>query len=188
MILVINQTRVCQRNVSPVIVRHQSHFLLLAFCVTVKCFTITWYFCDSSSVCSRDVTAHAKGNSNFHGARPVHLIITMIKWIRTRRLSIKNSLSHRPSPVIVKYYSAFCIAGILDFYKILYYYYLALIKLVSVRGVSPPIARTRRKRSGKGVSCDLHPCVVRTGSWTGPPRGKRAPRVGISSTVFGVRA
>ena len=28
-----------------------------------------------------------------HGARPVHLIITMIKWIRTSRLSIKNSLS-----------------------------------------------------------------------------------------------
>ena len=28
---------------------------------------------------------------------------------------------------------------------------------------------------------------VRTGSWTGPPLGKRAPRVGISSTVFGVR-
>ena len=28
---------------------------------------------------------------------------------------------------------------------------------------------------------------MRTGSWTGPPRGKRAPRVGISSTVFGVR-
>ena len=27
---------------------------------------------------------------------------------------------------------------------------------------------------------------VRTGSWTGPPRGKRAPRVGISSTIFGV--
>ena len=34
-----------------------------------------------------------KGNSNSHGARPVHLIITMIKWIRTRRLSIKNALS-----------------------------------------------------------------------------------------------
>jgi len=29
------------------------------------------------------------------GARPVHLIITMIKWIRTGRLSIKNSLSYR---------------------------------------------------------------------------------------------
>jgi len=29
--------------------------------------------------------------------------------------------------------------------------------------------------------------TVRTGSWTGPPRGERAPRVGISSTVFGVR-
>ena len=35
------------------------------------------------------------GNSNSHGARPVHLIITMIKWIRTSRLSIKNSLSER---------------------------------------------------------------------------------------------
>ena len=29
---------------------------------------------------------------------------------------------------------------------------------------------------------------VRTGSWTGPPRGKGAPRVEISQTVFGVRA
>ena len=34
-------------------------------------------------------------NSNSHGARPVHLIITMIKWIRTSRLSIKNALSLR---------------------------------------------------------------------------------------------
>ena len=34
-----------------------------------------------------------KGNSNSHGARLVHLIITMIKWIRTSRLSRKNSLS-----------------------------------------------------------------------------------------------
>jgi len=33
-----------------------------------------------------------KGNSNSHGARPVHLIITMVKWIRTSRLSM-NSLS-----------------------------------------------------------------------------------------------
>jgi len=31
-----------------------------------------------------------------HHARPVHLIITMIKWIRTSRLSIKNSLSLPP--------------------------------------------------------------------------------------------
>ena len=28
---------------------------------------------------------------------------------------------------------------------------------------------------------------MRTGSWTGPPRGERAPKVGISPTVFGVR-
>ena len=38
-----------------------------------------------------------KGNSNSHGARPVHLIITMLKWIRTSRLSIKNSLASRAS-------------------------------------------------------------------------------------------
>ena len=37
-----------------------------------------------------------KRNSNFHGARPVHLIITMIKWIRTSRLSMKNFLSCLP--------------------------------------------------------------------------------------------
>ena len=29
-----------------------------------------------------------------HGARPVHKIISMIKWIRTSKLSIKNSLGH----------------------------------------------------------------------------------------------
>ena len=34
-----------------------------------------------------------KGNSNSHGARQVHLIITMMKWIWTSRVSIKNSLS-----------------------------------------------------------------------------------------------
>jgi len=39
-----------------------------------------------------DVRLPGKGNSNSHGARPVHLNITMIKWIRTSRLSIKNSL------------------------------------------------------------------------------------------------
>ena len=33
-----------------------------------------------------------KGNSNSHGARPVHLIITMETWIRTGSLSRKNSL------------------------------------------------------------------------------------------------
>ena len=40
-----------------------------------------------------DVRLPGKGNSNSRGARPVHLIISMIKWIRTSRLSIKNSLS-----------------------------------------------------------------------------------------------
>ena len=40
-----------------------------------------------------DVRLPGKGNSNSHSARPVHLIITTIKWIRTSRLSIQNSLS-----------------------------------------------------------------------------------------------
>jgi len=41
-----------------------------------------------------DVRLPGKGISNgCGGARPDHLIITMIKWIRTSRLSIKNSLS-----------------------------------------------------------------------------------------------
>jgi len=44
-----------------------------------------------------DVRLPRKGNSTSHGAMPVHLIITMIKWIRTSRLSIKNSLSLRHS-------------------------------------------------------------------------------------------
>jgi len=30
-----------------------------------------------------------KGNSIAHGARPVHLLITMTKWIRISRLSIE---------------------------------------------------------------------------------------------------
>ena len=40
-----------------------------------------------------DVRLPEKGNSNSRGARPVHLIITMIKWNRTSRLPITNSLS-----------------------------------------------------------------------------------------------
>ena len=40
-----------------------------------------------------DVRLPGKVNSDSHGARPVHLIITMIKWIRTIRLSMKKSLS-----------------------------------------------------------------------------------------------
>ena len=40
-----------------------------------------------------NVRLPGKVNSNSHGARPTHLIITMIKWIRTSKLSIKNCLS-----------------------------------------------------------------------------------------------
>ena len=40
-----------------------------------------------------DVRLPGQGNSNTHGVRPVHQIISMIKWIRTSKLSIKNSLS-----------------------------------------------------------------------------------------------
>ena len=40
-----------------------------------------------------DARLHGKDDSNSHGARPVHLIISMIEWIRTSGLSIKISLS-----------------------------------------------------------------------------------------------
>jgi len=39
-----------------------------------------------------DVRLPGKGDSYSHGARPVHLMITMVKWIRTSRLSM-NYLS-----------------------------------------------------------------------------------------------
>ena len=39
-----------------------------------------------------DISLPGKGNSNCHGARPVHQIISMIEWIWTSRLSIQNSL------------------------------------------------------------------------------------------------
>ena len=38
------------------------------------------------------------GVSNSHGARPVHLIITMKTWIRTSRLSINSSLCEERVP------------------------------------------------------------------------------------------
>ena len=37
-----------------------------------------------------DIRLHGKGDSNSHGARPVH---QKHRWTRTIRLSIKNSLS-----------------------------------------------------------------------------------------------
>jgi len=44
---------------------------------------------------SRQQHLREEGNSHSYGARPVHLIIKMIKWIRTSRLSIQNPLSLR---------------------------------------------------------------------------------------------
>ena len=38
-----------------------------------------------------DIRLPGKGDSNSHGARPVH---QKHRWIRTRRLSIKNSLAN----------------------------------------------------------------------------------------------
>ena len=40
-----------------------------------------------------NVRLPGQGDSNMHGARPVHRIISIMKWIRTSRLSINNSLS-----------------------------------------------------------------------------------------------
>ena len=55
-----------------------------------------------------DVRLPGKGNSIFQAARPVHQIISKIKWIRTSRLSMKNSrfvqvfafAPHSSSPVV----------------------------------------------------------------------------------------
>ena len=49
------------------------------------------------------------------------------------------------------------------------------------------VGARRRRAARDELAVMWRPCG-RTGSWTGPPRGERAPRVGISSTVFGVRA
>jgi len=48
-----------------------------------------------SSTRKVDVRLPGKGDPNSHGARPVHLIITMIKSTRTSTLSIKKSLLSR---------------------------------------------------------------------------------------------
>jgi len=58
--------------------------------------------CGTRDVRRVDVRLPGKGNSNSHGARPVHLIIAMIKWIRTSRLSIKNTLSQQPPQLPTK--------------------------------------------------------------------------------------
>ena len=43
-----------------------------------------------------DVRLPGEGNSTSLGARPVHQIISMIRWIRTSRFSIKKSLCRAP--------------------------------------------------------------------------------------------
>jgi len=61
-----------------------------------------------------DVRLPGKENYNSHGARPVHLIITMIKWIRTSRLSMKNSLSdlaQRDQPPVVEHLLSLSASG-----------------------------------------------------------------------------
>jgi len=62
----------------------------LYFCVSSRD-TVLCHLLDSKGRVV-DVRLPGKGNSNSHGARPAHLIITTIKWFRTSRLSIKNSL------------------------------------------------------------------------------------------------
>ena len=44
-----------------------------------------------------DIRQLGKGNSNYPGARPVQQIISMMKWIRTSRLSMHDSLSGKES-------------------------------------------------------------------------------------------
>ena len=46
-----------------------------------------------------DARLPGKGDLNSHGAKPIHLIITVIELIRTSRLSIKNALPGSEIPV-----------------------------------------------------------------------------------------
>ena len=56
-----------------------------------RCFTNV-ESCFTNALRNRALRISTGRNSNSNGAMPVHLIITMIKWIRTRRLSMKNFL------------------------------------------------------------------------------------------------
>ena len=47
-----------------------------------------------------DVRLPEKGNSNSHGARPVHLFITMIKLIRTSKVEAHPELVTRPRRLV----------------------------------------------------------------------------------------
>ena len=55
-----------------------------------RTYTRQWVYIQPRKV---DVKLPGKGKSNSHGARPVHVIITMMEWIRTSRLSKKSSVS-----------------------------------------------------------------------------------------------
>ena len=48
-----------------------------------------------------DIRLPGKGDSNSHGARPVYISISMIQWIRTSRLSTRNSLCWVPREVVL---------------------------------------------------------------------------------------
>ena len=48
-----------------------------------------------------DIRLPGKENSNSHGARPVHPIISMIEWTRTSRLSMMNSLFGRTCAAVL---------------------------------------------------------------------------------------
>ena len=67
-------------------------------CFEQDCLIMLWSVIISPLVARKvNLRLPGKGNSNSHGARPVHQIISMIKWIRTSSLSIKNSLSLHPA-------------------------------------------------------------------------------------------
>jgi hypothetical protein len=74
----VRRTRECQRRT--------------CVCLRRTCVSNTGRVCAGLSK-KVDVRLPGKGNSNSHGARPVHEIISMKTWIRTSRLSIENSLS-----------------------------------------------------------------------------------------------
>ena len=84
----------------PRVVHHRVHFRIRRYSVV---FSARMAGCNASIFghgfpgrpCKVDARLPGKGNSTSHGARPVHQIISMIKWIWTSKLSIKHSLPGR---------------------------------------------------------------------------------------------
>jgi len=132
-----------------------------------------------------DVRLPGKGNSNSLGARPVHLIITIIKWIRTSRLSIENSLSSLLAAVAgwstKRHAGARASRASSTTLQTAVQRQQLYKPLSSEHGTNKPdsglsLSHLQHERLGNLSCCSLLAAIVRNGSWTGPPRGRKGSK------------